>query len=304
MNLLLHSPSNIVNPLARQRFMGFGTGSSGGPSFVGPLDTLVAQGATLLYAGSVRRLLSSYSGSLLRLRGNGTGSPEADISPLANGDLDLTAAAAIATNAGGNAAFFRTWYDQTGRLDAGQATAASQMQFSTALQAKGAAGAGAPATNVFLNLNLGTLPTPCYFLFAATVGLDGGLSATLFGVGSSTTNRRCQVQTGLTPIQNWGTSLGTLATVPLGPCQLGFLNNGAGTSHNLINGSVEATGSTGGTQLDCSGGRIGSTSSTSSSWLAWQNNSLSEVLVFSSDPTGLAGWSSFLSNQRAYFGAP
>jgi hypothetical protein len=33
MNLLLHSPSNLVNPLARQRFMGFGTGSLGGGGF-------------------------------------------------------------------------------------------------------------------------------------------------------------------------------------------------------------------------------------------------------------------------------
>jgi hypothetical protein len=278
--------------------------ASYGASFVGPLDALVAQGATLLYAGSVRRLLSSYGGSLLRLRGNGTGSPEADISPLTDGDLDLTAAAAIAAQSGGTAAFFRTWHDQTGHLDAVQTTEANQMQFSTVLQAKGAAGAGAQASNVFLNLNLGTLPTPCYFLFAATMGLDRGNSASLFGVASSTANRRCQVLTGGTLIQNWGTSLSTLAMVPLGPCQLGFLNNGAGTSHNLINGSVEATGSTGGTQLDCSGGRIGSTSSFGTNWLSWQDNSLSEVIIFSSDPTGLVGWSSFLSNQRAYFGAP
>jgi hypothetical protein len=53
MNLLLHSPSNIVNPLARQRFMGFGTGSSGGADF-SPLSL-----APLIWCDATRLALNN-----------------------------------------------------------------------------------------------------------------------------------------------------------------------------------------------------------------------------------------------------
>jgi len=121
MNLLLHSPSNIVNPLARQRFMGFGTGSSGGASFVGALD---AYSSNLAGAWSVvRRLLSSYSGSLIRIR-RSSDSAEQDIGVTSAGLLDT---AAITAFVGANSAFVRKVYDQSGLgRDYTQATAAQQ----------------------------------------------------------------------------------------------------------------------------------------------------------------------------------
>jgi hypothetical protein len=122
MNLLLHSPSNIVNPLARQRFMGFGTGSSGGPSFVGPLDNYTT---SLAAAWSIsRRLLASYTGPLIRIR-RSSDSTEQDIGATALGDLDT---AAITSFVGSNSAFVRTVYHQNSGANLEQATAASQPQ--------------------------------------------------------------------------------------------------------------------------------------------------------------------------------
>jgi hypothetical protein len=120
MNLLLHSPSNLVNPLARQRFMGFGTGSSGGPSFVGPLD---AYSSNLAGAWSVaRRLLTSYSGPLIRIR-RSSDSAEQDIGADALGNLDT---AALASFVGANSAFVRKVYHQNSGSDLAQTTAANQ----------------------------------------------------------------------------------------------------------------------------------------------------------------------------------
>ncbi len=114
----------------------------GGASFVGPLDTLTAQGATYLFGGSVRRLLASWEGNSMRLQGNGAGTPIAAIPFTAIGDLDLTAAAAAAAAGGGTAAAGETLYDQTGRLDATQTVIANQMPFSAAVEAKGGFGNG------------------------------------------------------------------------------------------------------------------------------------------------------------------
>ena len=111
--------------------------SGGGEAFVGALDALVSQGATFLYAASSYRLVTSYTGPLARLQGNGTGSPEADIGYLANGQMDLAAAAAIAAQDGGTAAFGVTWYGQLGGRNATQTLAANRMPFSTAMNARG-----------------------------------------------------------------------------------------------------------------------------------------------------------------------
>jgi hypothetical protein len=127
MNLLLHSPSNIVNPLARQRFMGFGTGSSGGPSFVGPLD---AYATGLHSAHSIgRRLLASYTGPLFRVR-RGSDSTETDINadPI-TGAADI---AALQTFCSGTTGWLRRIYDQSGASwHLQQATAAQQPQIVT-----------------------------------------------------------------------------------------------------------------------------------------------------------------------------
>lgn len=266
-------------------------------AFVGPLDALIGQGATLLYAGSVRRLLAAWSGNSMRLQGNGTGTPIAAIPFLANGDLDLTAAAAAASAGGGTAAAGETLYDQSGRLDATQTTTASQPPFSATYEGRGALGDAALATS-FLNLNLGTLPTPSFVSVCTNVGGITG-SRNLLGTSASATQRFCRLSSA-TPQQNWGTTLaGT--NIATGKHLFGFLVNGA-SSKIYIDGSLNATGDAGTTSFDMSGGRIGAASAGTTNWFNTTGNTISEMIIFASDPTGLAGWPAFVAAQKAYFG--
>lgn len=79
MNLLLHSPSNLVNPLARQRFMGFGTGVSGGgpailPPVAGPLIWLDANQETFANNDPVGQF-TDWSGNGNHFTASGTARP-------------------------------------------------------------------------------------------------------------------------------------------------------------------------------------------------------------------------------------
>jgi hypothetical protein len=120
MTPLLRSPSQLVNPLARQRFLGFGT-APGGAGFVGALD---AYTAGLAVVWSVRRLLSSYTGALIRVR-RSSDNTEQDIGYTSSGALDTTALLAFC---GAGSGFIRWVYDQkTGTaINIGQSTAATQ----------------------------------------------------------------------------------------------------------------------------------------------------------------------------------
>lgn len=272
------------------------SGTAAAP-FVGALDTLTAQGATYLFGGSVRRLLTTWSGNSMRLQGNGTGTPIAAIPFLANGDLDLTAAAAAASAGGGTAAAGETLYDQSGRLDATQTTIANQIEFGIANQSKGEFG-GASTTARWLDLNLGTIPQPTFFSIVTNVG---GISSSkiLFGTLASNSNRFMRMAAAI-PQQNFGvTQAGSSITA--GKRLFGFLSNG-GSSKIYINGTLDVTGDAGNTQLDMSTGRIGSATSGTTNWTSTAGNTISEVIVFSSDPTGLAGWPAFVAAQKAYFG--
>jgi hypothetical protein len=117
MTSFLRSPSQIVNPLDRRRFIGFGSGTGGGGGgFVGPLDDYTANLSVMLLPF---RGLSSYTGNAFRVRDT-TGDAEQNIGfdPV-TGDL-------AAFTVGGNAAV-RWWYDQSGGArDVPQATAAAQ----------------------------------------------------------------------------------------------------------------------------------------------------------------------------------
>lgn len=89
------------------------------PTLSGAFDSLPA--AAVAY--SVRRLLGSYTGPLLRVRRSGDGA-SADIGATIGGDLDATA---LASFCGASSCFVSTWYDQSGNAqDATQAVAASQ----------------------------------------------------------------------------------------------------------------------------------------------------------------------------------
>lgn len=271
----------------------------GAAPFVGALDALTAQGATYLFGGSVRRLLSSWDGDSMRLQGNGTGTPIAAIPFTSAGDLDLTAAAAAAAAGGGTSAAGETLYDQTGRLDATQTTTANQMPFSTVVEAKGGFGDGNSVTARWLKLNLGTLSFPIFV--SAVVTTISSTAKFLLGTSASSSNRYLRTNVGAMQ-QNWGTSLvGTGSEVSDAKHVLGFLADGS-SSKQYLDGSLILTGDAGTTQTDMSGGRIGSAASGTTNWLATAGNSISEMIIFASDPTGLAGWPAFVAAQKAYYG--
>jgi len=118
MTRLIHSPSQIVNPLQRRRFIGYGTGASGGSTpFAGALD---AYTANLFVALLPFRGFTGYEGYAMKIR-DSSGGAETDIAYLANGDL-----AAVSTV---GSPYIRTFYNQTGSNDFGQATTAQQPGF-------------------------------------------------------------------------------------------------------------------------------------------------------------------------------
>ena len=276
--------------------MYFSARKSGLPAFVGPLDALIAQGATFLHASSVRRLRSAYAGPACRLRGNGAG-VEADIAFLPDGTLDLAAAAAVAADSGGTKATWVYAYDQFYNTDARQLSASNQMEFGTAFQSRGEMG-GAAATNRTLALNLAELPQPSFICVVANMNSNIG-TRVLFGTNSSTINRYARLN-GSTPQQNWGTTLSS-SSIGVGRHVFGFLSNNT-ESQIYIDGNLEGDGNAGNTQLTMSSARIGGNQSTTSNWNATAGNTISEVIVFNGDPTLLAGWPAFVAAQKAYFG--
>jgi hypothetical protein len=86
--------------------MGFGTGSSGGASFVGPLD---AYSSNLVLADSVaQRLLTSFTGPLFNVRRSSDNSSQ-DIYPLASGLIDTNA---LLSFCGSGSGFITKTYNQ------------------------------------------------------------------------------------------------------------------------------------------------------------------------------------------------
>lgn len=121
MNFLLRSPSQIINPLARGRRFGFGSGVQGG-GFVGPLDGYTTN-LVALY-GTVK-MLSSYAGSAIKVR-RSSDSTLQDIGFNADGTFDATSYASFI---GGGSGFAHTLYDQSGNgRHEVQSTAAAQPQ--------------------------------------------------------------------------------------------------------------------------------------------------------------------------------
>ena len=90
-----------------------------GVSFVGALDAY----NVVLAVSSARRLLTSYTGSIARIRSTGSGTPEQDFGYDTAGVIDT---ASIASFLGVDSGVFRYLYDQKGSNNFGQASAASQ----------------------------------------------------------------------------------------------------------------------------------------------------------------------------------
>lgn len=273
----------------------------GAPAFVGPLDALIAQGATFRHASSVRQLLSSYTGPACRLRGNGA-SVEADISFLPDGTLDLAAAAAVAANSGGTEATWVTAYDQTGTANATQSVAGNQPLFGTAFESRGAMqGTG---SGRHLDVNLGTLPNPSFICFVTNVANVAG-TRHLLGT-SATGSAYCRLVL-VSSAQTWsslaGSVLTSVSSVSLGKNLFGFLVNSA-MSANYLGGAIDIIGNAGNTNLNMSAARIGRASVVTNTWFTSAGNTMSEFIVFNGDPTALAGWPAFVAAQKAYFGIP
>lgn len=73
---------------------------------------------------SVRKIVSTYSGSCMRVRKDSTGNPEQNIGFTGSGDLDTSA---LKSFAGANSCYVVTWYDQgINGLNATQTTTAAQ----------------------------------------------------------------------------------------------------------------------------------------------------------------------------------
>lgn len=270
---------------------------AGAPAFVGPLDTLIAQGATLRHASSVRRLLSSYSGAACKLRGNGAGALE-DISFLTDGSLDLAAAAALAAASGGTQALWHTAYDQAELVNVAQTTDANQPLFGVDYETKG----GMQGTGVarFMSVNLGTLPNPSFICFIVNIASVSG-ARTLLGT-SSTGAAYCRMLNDL-PAQAWGTAM-TGTSQSTGKRLLGFLVNGA-SSQIYVNGALNASGDSGNTLLNMNNGTLGKSSFlTTTTWFNTVGNTMSEFIIFDGNPTALVGWTDFVTSQKSYFGVP
>lgn len=262
------------------------------PSFVGPLDALVAQGAVLIAGFSNRRLAASYLGAPAILQSDDAGNPEASIPFDASGNIDLSDVTALI--GGGTVARYKTWHDQfsDGR-DVTQATQANQPPFSTSSVATGAveiAVAGASLASASFAISQ---PFTVFAVVKTTSGANRTILGHLDGVGSI--NNTCRA----TPIGVMAAYYGSNASGPtLSPGNLGlvrFYINGA-SSAVFVNESGTTglnVGPNNPTGLRPFLNNIGSNGFV---------GCCPELIVFSGDPSGLAGWDDFIAATQTYYG--
>lgn len=265
--------------------------ANSGPSFVGPLDVLVAQGAVLIAGFSNRRLAASYLGAPAILQSDDTGNPEASIPFDANGNIDLAAVTALI--GGGTVARYKTWNDQFSGRNVTQETQANQPPFSTATVATGAveiASAGASLASASFAI---TQP----FTVFAVVKTTSGVNRTILGHldGASSVANTCRASLTGQMIGNYGAN----ATGPtLTPGTLGlarfYLN---GSSSAIYVDESGTTGLNAGTNNP-----TGLRPFLSNTGFSGFVGTCPELIVFSGDPSGLAGWASFIAATQAYYG--
>jgi|DEB0MinimDraft_10_1074344.scaffolds.fasta_scaffold00879_4 hypothetical protein len=135
--------------------LGFGNFQSGGGGFVGLLNTYPNAAA----AYSVRRLSSTYKGSLIQVRRSSDNTLQ-DIGFDANGDLDTTS---LLSFVGAGNGFVRTWYDQSGNsANAINTTSSSQPQIVSSgvvIVAGGLPNINFDGAGDYLSADLGSLNT-------------------------------------------------------------------------------------------------------------------------------------------------
>lgn len=267
--------------------------------FVGPLDALIAQGATLRHASSVRRLLSSYTGAACRLVEGVSGTfQEADIPFLADGTLDLTRVYIL-----GNALTWSKAYDQSGFYrDATQLTYTNQPSFGDYAISRGAM-EGKGLQGKWLNVDLSPTASSSNrpFFVLAVVNVATGTSTRVL-LGSGVSSSFYLRQNSMTFQSAWVTQL-TNNLEMTGKQTLGALVNFA-SSANYLNGVSQITGDTGSSSLDSYlvASRIGRSTQATSAWCNTINQAIAEFIVFNGDPTTLPGWPAFIAAQNAHFG--
>jgi len=107
MTRLIHSPSQIVNPLQRRRFIGYGTASGGSTPFAGAMDSYETGMVALVCPH--KRLLTSWTGyAFTAMRADAA---TMDVPYTASGIYD---AAALTSWLAGQTWGFSKLYDQTG----------------------------------------------------------------------------------------------------------------------------------------------------------------------------------------------
>ena len=278
--------------------MYFSARKSVAASFVGPLDALIAQGATLRHASSVRRLLSSYTGSACRLV-NPTTFNEANIPFLADGTLDITAVEILRD--GSNVTWSKA-YDQSGFFrDAAQVQYTSQPLFSTSVMSRGAM-QGTGAQGKFLDVDLSPISGNNRPFFVLAVVNVGSTVSQRYLLGFALSSLY-YIRQNLTSFQSaWTTQLSS-GIGGIGKKTLGAWVNFA-SSTNYINGVYQIEGDTGSDSLDSflPNSRIGRGTTTTTSWFNTANQAISEFIVFNNDPTLLPGWPAFVAAQNAHFG--
>lgn len=269
--------------------------------FVGALDTLISQGAVAKAAYSVRKLRAEYAGQCSKLRGNGTGTPEADI-PFRGGAQDKSAVAALIANGGGSTAYWKTWYDQSGNgADATQNTEENQVNYSEARFGTGGVG-GAAQANCWLDSIDGSLLTSP---FAIWVVCSGGTSGSvplrqLVMFGSYGTYKTASSLRRMS--QYWGMPINASNT-SIASAKVTFLAVSNGADSTLwLNGTLRITGDAG-SEAPSGTMKIGAGDYLpTNNWAESAGATITEVVVFSGDPTTLPGWGAFAAGAKTYFG--
>lgn len=295
MTPLLHNPSRLINPLARQRFIGYGTAAAGG-AYVGALDLLTSP--TVAFAISPQKLRAAYTGNAMRLRSDGSGSPESNFG-FVGGDLDTAGIASWLTSTGGSNLYSRWLYDQSGNSrDAGQSTAANQPLYAAGSHGKGELVYN--GSNTRLDTSSWSLSQAFSVWFVGYTNNRTGLSTICGPLGAGITDRYCYNFGGQMGA-NWSTSTATgeLNFTNGSMCSALWYVNGA-SSAMTFNGSLRGSAYNFGTSSISGGLRIGFRGD--GNW-PWQGGII-ELIVFAGDATALTGWSSFVANRRAYYSLP
>lgn len=266
-----------------------------GAANLGPLDLLTSP--TVAFAISPQKLRAAYSGNAMRLRSDGSGSPESNFGFTGGGDLDISAITAWLTSTSGSNAYARTYYDQSGNArDAGQSTAANQPLF-----AAGSVNRGQftfDGSNDCLDTASWSLAQNFTIWNVLDTAVGTGLNYSCGTLGSTPTFGGCYKNEAAPgayfgnsanhPSRSWATNTLSYEIVHVNGASSSFVFNG--TASGTLN--FGTTGINGGWRV---GGRFDAT--------RW-NGKIVEQIIFAGNATTLEGWSAFLANRKAYYSLP